>query len=93
MGRAPISLGYALKNDELMAEFGLGAFCQHIERFDTGVLMEQFDRLCAGYDAFAQGIAAEADAVLLRLMEQERFLVEDLFSMPGAAKSAATGSA
>lgn len=92
MGRPPISLGYALKNDELMAEFGLGTFCQHIERFDTDVLMEQFDRLCAGYDAFSQGIAAEADAVLQRLMEQERFLVKDLFNTPVAAESIATGS-
>ena len=42
-----MSLGYAEKNDVLMAEMGLGRFCQHIERFDLDLLIEQFTQLVA----------------------------------------------
>jgi polysaccharide pyruvyl transferase WcaK-like protein len=41
-GRPVISLGYAAKNDELMQEVGLEAYCQHIERLDIERLKEQF---------------------------------------------------
>lgn len=43
--RPVISLGYAQKNDVLMAEFGLGEFCQHVERFDVEQLKTQFIEL------------------------------------------------
>jgi polysaccharide pyruvyl transferase WcaK-like protein len=45
MHKPVISIGYAKKNDELLAEAGLGAFCQHIERLDVELLKGQFDRL------------------------------------------------
>jgi polysaccharide pyruvyl transferase WcaK-like protein len=42
LGRPTISLGYARKNDVLMEEMGLGALCQHVERFDVDSLIDQF---------------------------------------------------
>jgi polysaccharide pyruvyl transferase WcaK-like protein len=35
LSRPTVSIGYAQKNEELMAAFGLGAYCHHIERFDA----------------------------------------------------------
>ena len=37
-----ISLGYAEKNDVLLAEMGMGKYCQHIERFDLATLISHF---------------------------------------------------
>lgn len=45
LGRPTISLGYARKNDVLMEEMGLGALCQHVERFDVESLIDQFATL------------------------------------------------
>lgn len=45
MNKPTISLGYAKKNDVLMAEMGLGEFCQHIEHIDVDLLVKQFTRL------------------------------------------------
>jgi polysaccharide pyruvyl transferase WcaK-like protein len=41
MVKPTISLGYADKNDDVMAEFGLGAFCQSMESFDLDRLLGQ----------------------------------------------------
>jgi polysaccharide pyruvyl transferase WcaK-like protein len=45
MNKPTISLGYAKKNDVLMAEMGLGAYCQHIESFDVDQLIQHFTDL------------------------------------------------
>lgn len=37
-----ISLGYAAKNDVLMAEMGLVKFCQHIEQLNLSTLISHF---------------------------------------------------
>jgi polysaccharide pyruvyl transferase WcaK-like protein len=42
-----VSIGYAEKFDDLMAEMGVGCFCQHVERLDVDLLIEQFERLTA----------------------------------------------
>ena len=42
LGKPLVSLGYAEKNDVLMTEMGVGRFCQHIERLDLDLLIEQF---------------------------------------------------
>lgn len=52
MRRPTISLGYARKNDVLMAEMGLGEFCQHVETFDVETLLGQFSRLVADADKY-----------------------------------------
>jgi len=45
MSKPVISLGYAQKNDVLMAEMGLGDYCQHIESFDVDCLIKHFIEL------------------------------------------------
>ena len=42
LARPTVSLGYARKNDVLLAEMGLGAFCQHVEAIDLDLLKTQF---------------------------------------------------
>src|SRR3712207_8323203 len=39
------SLGYARKNDVLLADMGLDAFCQHVEELDLDRLKAQFAAL------------------------------------------------
>jgi polysaccharide pyruvyl transferase WcaK-like protein len=41
LGRPVISIGYASKNDDLMREFGLEAFCHQVEDFDPAMVLEQ----------------------------------------------------
>jgi polysaccharide pyruvyl transferase WcaK-like protein len=78
MNRPTISLGYAKKNDVLMAEMGLGEFCQHIEHLDLDVLAAQFDRLLGGREQYEKRVR-EGNAVFThRLMQQERVLLDEL---------------
>jgi len=42
-GRPVISIGFHEKNDSLMEDFGLSAYCQHIEELDTDKLIVQFN--------------------------------------------------
>lgn len=75
MGRPCISLGYARKNDVLMAEMGLGDFCQHVERFDVDTLVGQFDRLMDEREEHARRIRATVAGFEERLGQQETMLV------------------
>jgi polysaccharide pyruvyl transferase WcaK-like protein len=43
--RPTVSIGYSSKNDALLAEFGLGEYCQDIETFQVDRLVAQFERL------------------------------------------------
>lgn len=65
-----ISLGYAAKNDALMAEMGLAEFCQHIETFDVEVLKRQFMTLQARRTEAAQAIRIKTEELQHRLEEQ-----------------------
>lgn len=40
-----VSIGYSDKNDSLLADMGLGAFCQHIDSFDLATLIRQFEEI------------------------------------------------
>ena len=44
-GRPVVSIGYSKKNDALMAEMGLQAYCQHVEHFTAHELIQQFQSL------------------------------------------------
>ena len=71
MRKPTISIGYASKNDALLAEMGLSAFCQHIEDFDVGRLEAQITRLMSDRAVFERRID-EASALLeCKLREQE----------------------
>lgn len=55
-GRPTISLGYAKKNDVLLAEMGLARFCQHVEDLDVEQLNAQFEELIENREALAECI-------------------------------------
>jgi polysaccharide pyruvyl transferase WcaK-like protein len=56
LGRPVISAGYAKKNDVLLADMGLGDFCQHAETLDVERLQEQFTALAAAAGPAAEGV-------------------------------------
>ncbi|MCB0121340.1 MAG: polysaccharide pyruvyl transferase family protein [Caldilineaceae bacterium] len=70
LNKPVISLGYAKKNDDLMAEMGLEPFCQHVESFDVEQLKQQFvlleqqahfyrKQLCRCNDEYRQALAQQ----------------------------------
>lgn len=67
MGKPTISIGYAPKNDVLLAEMGLEGFCQHIDRLDVEMLKSQTTQLLQNRAAFerkVRSVCAEFDAAL-----------------------------
>ncbi len=74
MHRPTISLSYAKKNDVLMAELGLGQFCQHIETFDVDRLTEQFSLLVGDAAIYESGIGKRLDRLVNRLDQQNALL-------------------
>jgi len=75
LGRPVISLGYHSKNDELMAEMGLQAYCQHIERFSVDQLVQQFQTLVAELDRASQQIQRRCGQYRESLDEQYRAIL------------------
>ena len=71
LGKPLVSLGYAKKNDVLMSEMGVGRFCQHIERLDLDLLIEQFTQLVAQRQGYEDGIRRANLAYQERLDRQE----------------------
>jgi polysaccharide pyruvyl transferase WcaK-like protein len=80
LARPTISIGYAQKNDDLLADVGLGAFCQHIERLDVDLLCRQFEDLAAGREGYAAAIAAATTRFRDLLAEQDRKLLQHVLS-------------
>jgi polysaccharide pyruvyl transferase WcaK-like protein len=78
MGRPAISVGYADKNDVLLAEVGLGAFCQTIEKLNAGRLITEFEELFHGRDQFSHRIRHMVQEFRRRLERQEAYLLENL---------------
>jgi polysaccharide pyruvyl transferase WcaK-like protein len=78
LGKPTVSLGYAEKNDVLMAEMGLGGFCQHVERLDLDLLIEQFTQLVAGRQRYELGIRKASLACQERLDRQDSLLAARL---------------
>lgn len=58
--RPVLSIGYNVKNDALMAEMGLAAYCQHIEHFSVDQLTQQFCALRADYNGAVQRIQRQS---------------------------------
>jgi polysaccharide pyruvyl transferase WcaK-like protein len=73
-GKPTISLGYAAKNDQLMAAVGLGAYCQHVERIDQDLLRRQFEDLMANQRRLEQEIGARVAEFQARLAAEEERL-------------------
>ena len=69
--RPTISIGYAEKFDYLMTEMGVGSFCQHVERLDVDLLIEQFERLIEDRSSHENSIRRT------NLLYQERLDLQD----------------
>jgi polysaccharide pyruvyl transferase WcaK-like protein len=78
LGKPAISIGYADKNDVLMAEMGLGRFCQHVERLDLNLLIEQFDELITDRRRYERDIHHANLAFRERLDHQDALLAASL---------------
>ena len=74
LGKPTISIGYAKKNDALMAEMGVGQFCQHIEELDVHLLVEQFEQLLSDREAYERKIREINLVFAERLARQEQIL-------------------
>jgi polysaccharide pyruvyl transferase WcaK-like protein len=70
MQRPLISISYAKKNDVLMEDMGLGAFCQHIEQLDLERLKAQFTELMAERETYIPHIAKQTAAYREQLEQQ-----------------------
>jgi len=71
MGKPTISIGYAPKNEVLLAEMGLADFCQHIDQLDVELLKSQTSRLISGRAELGPIIRATCARYKTRLVEQE----------------------
>lgn len=78
LGKPTVSIGYADKNDVLMAEMGLGTFCQQIERLSLDRLIEQFNQLLAERARYERGISEANQACQQRLEHQDQLLAARL---------------
>jgi polysaccharide pyruvyl transferase WcaK-like protein len=70
LGRPVISLGYAAKNADLMADFGLEEFCQLAHTLDLDRLIEQFAALEKHSPQLRPAITAASAASAARLRDQ-----------------------
>jgi polysaccharide pyruvyl transferase WcaK-like protein len=75
VGKPTLSIGYAKKNDALLAEVGLGDYCQHVERLDVELLKTQTMQLISDRLATEGRIAQAVARFESRLREQEDFLL------------------
>jgi polysaccharide pyruvyl transferase WcaK-like protein len=74
LAKPTISLGYSKKNDVLMGQAGLGAYCHHVERFEVDQLIEQFETICAQHTQCADAVRAYRQIAHIQLAEQEAML-------------------
>jgi polysaccharide pyruvyl transferase WcaK-like protein len=78
LGRPTISIGYADKNDALLADMGLGDFCQHIESLDVDLLIKQFITLADKREVHEKRIREVNRAYQQRLAHQDALLASKL---------------
>ncbi len=80
IGVPTISLGYAIKNDVLMAEMGLdGQFCQTARGFDVDRLVKQLEEVLGRADDVKATLTDRGAKAALLLEEQSDILAARLF--------------
>lgn len=77
LGKPTISLGYARKNVELMADVGMSEFCQSAKSLNSGLLIKQFTELESRASEFRQAIM-ERNLANARQLEQQYAALSDL---------------
>lgn len=70
LGKPTVALGYAAKSDALMAEMGLGEFCQSIRDLDVERLVKQFTAL-EERDVELRRTLADRNAVMAARIERQ----------------------
>lgn len=75
MARPTISLGYARKNQALLADVGLAEYCHHVETFDVNAVIEQFRRITRERQDVSDRIARRVETYRQQLVEQEATLL------------------
>ncbi|PXY32078.1 polysaccharide pyruvyl transferase family protein [Prauserella muralis] len=82
LGKPTLSLGYAAKNDVLMAGMGLGEFCQPARSVDFDRLLEQFTKLESRREELTATLARRNREQTERLAEQFALLSKTLLEAP-----------
>ncbi|MPY81111.1 MAG: hypothetical protein GEV04_22310 [Actinophytocola sp.] len=82
LAKPTVSLGYARKNDVLMADMGLADFCQDVGSFDVDRLIDQLTALEDGRDQLGAAMAARARANSRQLQRQFDVLSAALLPTP-----------
>lgn len=77
-GKPTISLGYARKNDVLMADFGLGEYCHRIEDFEVERLKVQIAGILENRLGISASIRSRLDELKAELERQDRYLVSEM---------------
>jgi polysaccharide pyruvyl transferase WcaK-like protein len=78
LGRPTVSIGYARKNEVLLAEAGLGEYCQYIEQLDVQRLKEQFEALMLNRERHEQAIRKSNEMREMDLRHQDAKLISEL---------------
>ncbi len=79
LGRPTISISYEAKNDAVLADFGLGTFCQHIEHFDVERLNDQAMELLNQRAFYEDMIRHRLEDIQVRMRQHEEALVASVF--------------
>jgi polysaccharide pyruvyl transferase WcaK-like protein len=73
-GVPAVSLSYADKNDQLMEAFGLGSYCQHVDKFDVDTALAHVEALLSDRGGLASALRQRVPAVKVearRLLDQQ----------------------
>jgi polysaccharide pyruvyl transferase WcaK-like protein len=85
LAKPTLSLGYAAKNEALMASMGLGEYCQNVDSIDFDRLLEQFTMLESRRAELTRVIVERARANEAHLDQQFATLSAVLFSADRSA--------
>jgi polysaccharide pyruvyl transferase WcaK-like protein len=86
IGRPTISIGYAAKNDDLLAEAGLADYCQHVERLDVERLKAQALRMMGDRPAMEDRVRQAGRRFESSLREQEALLASLILADTSAVR-------
>ncbi|MGW7537392.1 polysaccharide pyruvyl transferase family protein [Amycolatopsis sp. NPDC054798] len=78
VGTPTVAIGYAKKNDVLMAEMGLGEFCQEARAVDVPRLIDQFEQLQRRAPELKAELAARNETCNQQLKDQFALLSRSL---------------
>ncbi|MPZ79827.1 MAG: hypothetical protein GEV28_05270 [Actinophytocola sp.] len=90
LSKPTISIGYAAKNDVMMADFGLGEFCQSARAVDVEALVERFTAL-EDRAAELRATLAERNRRVARRVEQQFAELSALLRPAGAEEPQGVG--